>query len=277
VAVTRAKKQLHLSFCVSYDEKKEQIKPPSSKTLLGLLWPSISNDIAMPVNDDVLVDALMETPIQIQRLQLDSVVKKQSTQADFQHQAGKHFKEQTSLIEFELASDIAAAIGTVCHQCMQIIGEQGIDSHRLEAASIRCLLLDAGILPQTVELAVKRVQQILQACLKDKRGRWVLNNTHEDSQFELAISGVINNEVIHARLDRSFVDQGQRWIIDYKTSQFDGDNVEEFLDQEMLVYKAQLERYARLMSRIDKRPIMLGLYYPEYAAWRSWEYTGYAD
>jgi len=277
VAVTRAKKQLHLSFCVSYDEKKQEIKSPSSNTLLGLLWPSINDAIEMP-HDELLADVITEkAPITIQRLQLDKVIQKASVQADFQHRVGKRFKQQTSLIEFELAAELAAAIGTVCHQCMQIMGERGVDSEPFDDASIRCLLLDVGVLPKMVELALKRVQTILHACLKDKRGRWVLSNTHEESQFEWAISGVINNEVIHARLDRSFVDQGQRWIIDYKTSQFDGDNIEEFLDQEMLTYKAQLERYALLISRIDKRPIQLGLYYPEYAAWRSWEYTGYAD
>ncbi|MEW5056937.1 MAG: UvrD-helicase domain-containing protein [Cycloclasticus sp.] len=277
VAVTRAKKQLHLSFCVSYDEKKQDIKTPGSNTLLGLLWPSISDEVVMPPTEVLPADTMSRPVPRLQRLNLHKVQLPPAQQADYRQPAGKQFSQQTSLLEFELSADLAAAIGTVCHQCMQIMGEQGIAEEPLAAAAIRSLLLEAGVLSSSLGLAVARVQHILRCCLKDKRGRWVLNNTHQDSQFELAISGCINNEIIHARLDRSFVDQGQRWIIDYKTSQFDGDDIESFLDQEMLSYKTQLERYARLMSGIDKRPIMLGLYYPEYAAWRSWEYIGYAD
>ncbi|MEO1962374.1 MAG: hypothetical protein ABGX64_01290, partial [Cycloclasticus sp.] len=64
-----------------------------------------------------------------------------------------------------------------------------------------------------------------------------------------------------------------RWIIDYKTSRHDDDNKEEFLDAEMTRYKPQLEQYARLMSVIDSRPIKLGLYYPAFGGWRSWEFA----
>jgi ATP-dependent exoDNAse (exonuclease V) beta subunit len=134
------------------------------------------------------------------------------------------------------------------------------------------LLCEAGVLPHFIDEALSRTKQIITSCLQDKRGQWVLNNQHESSQFELALSGVLNGEVVHCRLDRTFVDQGQRWIIDYKTSRHDDDNKDQFLDNEVIRYKAQLERYAQLMSAIDSRPIMLGLYYPAFAGWRSWAY-----
>ncbi|MCW8874689.1 MAG: PD-(D/E)XK nuclease family protein, partial [Gammaproteobacteria bacterium] len=75
----------------------------------------------------------------------------------------------------------------------------------------------------------------------------------------------------HLVLDRTFVDaDGTRWIIDYKTGSHAGGGREEFLDREQERYRAQLERYAALLRRIDSRPIRLGLYFPLMAAWREW-------
>lgn len=65
-----------------------------------------------------------------------------------------------------------------------------------------------------------------------------------------------------------------RWIIDYKTSTHEGGGLNEFLDNEMLRYKAQLDNYAKLMNEIDKREIRLGMYFPLVQGWREWVYAG---
>ena len=60
-------------------------------------------------------------------------------------------------------------------------------------------------------------------------------------------------------IDRTFVDEaGVRWIIDYKTSDHEGGDLENFLEAEKERYQEQLERYARLMFQQDDRPIRLG-------------------
>jgi hypothetical protein len=72
-------------------------------------------------------------------------------------------------------------------------------------------------------------------------------------------------------IDRTFVDEGGvRWIIDYKTSQSPGEDLENFLEAEKERYREQLERYARLMALRDNRPIRLGLYFPLLGAWLEW-------
>ena len=49
-------------------------------------------------------------------------------------------------------------------------------------------------------------------------------------------------------IDRTFVDEsGVRWIIDYKTSDHQGGDIENFFESERERYQEQLERYARLM------------------------------
>ena len=44
----------------------------------------------------------------------------------------------------------------------------------------------------------------------------------------------------------------------------------DFLDREQQRYRAQLERYAALMRRIDEQPVKLGLYFPLLKGWREW-------
>jgi hypothetical protein len=50
--------------------------------------------------------------------------------------------------------------------------------------------------------------------------------------------------------------------------------VESFLDRERERYRAQLERYARLMRGMDDHPVRLGLYFPLLGGWREWEFDG---
>jgi ATP-dependent helicase/nuclease subunit A len=68
-------------------------------------------------------------------------------------------------------------------------------------------------------------------------------------------------------MDRVFrEDEGERWIVDYKTSRHEGADVEAFLDRERDRYAAQLDAYSSLF--IGTRS---GLYFPLLRGWRSRE------
>lgn len=277
VAATRAKKQLHLSFCLKVNEKTEEVSTPPNNTLLGLLWPIIKDDLLINLNGNKLDDKSSLNNCFTSKLNIKNIKKNDFSCLDYQHELSNIIGPQTDLVEFDWATDLAASVGTVCHQWMQIMGERGeliIEYDAAKRLAIRHQLLEAGVLPQYIDKAIERVVQVLLFCVKDKRGQWVLNNCHQDSQFELALSGVVDNTVVNGRLDRTFVDEGKRWIIDYKTSRHDDDDKEQFLDAEVTRYKSQLERYAMLMRGIESKPIMLGLYYPEFGGWRSWAFSG---
>ena len=62
-------------------------------------------------------------------------------------------------------------------------------------------------------------------------------------------------------------------MIDYKNSEHKGGNREALLDEEKRRYRAQLENYGKLISRIEKGPIWLGLYFPLLDAWREWQFA----
>ncbi len=87
----------------------------------------------------------------------------------------------------------------------------------------------------------------------------------------MPITGLIGGQLYETVIDRTFVDEaGVRWIIDYKTGSHEGGGLEKFLDTEKERYQDQLERYARLMTQRDSRPIRLALYFPLLGGWREW-------
>jgi ATP-dependent exoDNAse (exonuclease V) beta subunit len=64
------------------------------------------------------------------------------------------------------------------------------------------------------------------------------------------------------KLDRTFVDNGIRWIIDYKTSSHEGGKLEEFLSNEADRYRDQLQRYRQAVAINESLPIKTALYFP---------------
>ena len=88
----------------------------------------------------------------------------------------------------------------------------------------------------------------------------------------LRINLIFIDNVISNKIYRTFVDQdGTRWIIDYKTSRHEEEDVDAFLDQQQERYREQLEKYGALMELHDDRPVKLGLYFPLLKGWREWK------
>ncbi|MDQ2994007.1 MAG: PD-(D/E)XK nuclease family protein, partial [Pseudomonadota bacterium] len=88
------------------------------------------------------------------------------------------------------------------------------------------------------------------------------------------ITLVENGTIIHGVIDRTFIDtEGQRWIIDYKTSQpAEGTAHIDFIESAQQHYREQLELYAAAMSHLEQRPIQLALYFPRCQLFHAWEY-----
>jgi ATP-dependent exoDNAse (exonuclease V) beta subunit len=101
--------------------------------------------------------------------------------------------------------------------------------------------------------------------LEDPRGQWILHN-HEQAQCEQAL-GYHHRESNHAGtsvLDRTFVDQGIRWIIDYKFSMpAEGEPEQQFIARQISSYQAQLKHYANLYLALEENPVRCALYFPQ--------------
>jgi ATP-dependent exoDNAse (exonuclease V) beta subunit len=160
--------------------------------------------------------------------------------------------------------------GTVVHAFLQRM--RSVDAPGPELPEIRRALMHAGASPLDLEAGAQRVRQALALIRASRRGRWILE-PHEDAESEYAVTGIVKGEVVRGLVDRTFIDQGVRWIIDFKTSEHEGGNLEVFLDEQQRRYRDQMERYAHIMESLGN-PVRLGLYFPLLDEWREWSPEG---
>ena len=176
--------------------------------------------------------------------------------------------------EYFWAGPEAAPIGIVVHAALQHVAERGIENwtdadSAAEAKIMRGMLVGEGLSGAMLENALHRCASALARVLASARGAWLLSAGHHDGRSEWALSGRSKGTVTHHIIDRSFIDaEGIRWIVDYKTGEHAGGDVESFLDEEVQRHRPQLERYAQLLATIEDRPLRLGLYFPMIDAWR---------
>ncbi len=287
VAATRAERSLHLLGSCAVDADPQtgahKVRLPNQASALGLLWedprfpaafaqrlddvdaivgddgPGIARDpILRYLPDGWSVPALPAAPVIAVRPLARAIT--------------------PAAVEFDWASETARHVGTVVHRELQLHARgQGVapTSDSIRRALLRRFaagLAELGVPHERRDAAAARVLHALNLTLADERGQWLLRSSHRDAQSELALTGVLDREVVSVIVDRTFVDAaGTRWIVDYKTSSHEGARLEEFLDSERERYRGQLERYARLLRGLGDEPIRLGLYFPLLSAWREWE------
>ncbi len=74
-------------------------------------------------------------------------------------------------------------------------------------------------------------------------------------------------------IDRSFIYEDSRWIIDYKLSApKDNQSIAIFLEDQIARYSHQLDHYVRLYSNIEDRDIKVALYFPLIAKFLEYKY-----
>jgi ATP-dependent exoDNAse (exonuclease V) beta subunit len=177
---------------------------------------------------------------------------------------------------FEWVGDTLRHIGTVVHQMFAQIARDGPaawDQERIEAhgPSIGTALRTLGVPSSEIADAAATVRRALTATLGDERGRWILDSAHAAAHSEYPLVGVVEGRLRAVRVDRTFVDaNGVRWIVDFKTSEHAGGDLEGFLDAQRDKYRGQMAVYRALFARLDSRPIRAGLYFPLLAGWREY-------
>ena len=128
---------------------------------------------------------------------------------------------------------------------------------------MRRLLLAEGLSGAALERAMERCAAARSRVLASERACWLLSGRHGEAHSEWALSSMQNGMASHHIIDRSFVDaDGVRWIVDYKTGEHGGGDVETFLKAEIQRHRPQLERYAGLLRAMEERPLRLGPYFP---------------
>ena len=175
--------------------------------------------------------------------------------------------------EFSWVGETQRHIGTLTHAWLARLTQQprlpAPQAVASERETVRAQLKRSGVPGYELARAAERVLAAVRQSLIDDRGRWILAAGHAEAHSEWELSGVSGGRLRSVVIDRSFVDErGARWVIDYKTSAHEGGGLEEFLDQEMERYRAQLTAYRDLARALGPQPVHAALYFPLLGAFR---------
>jgi ATP-dependent exoDNAse (exonuclease V) beta subunit len=278
VASTRAVHSLHL-FAAIKPGAKGEIKPQSS-TLMAGLWPAIEAE------HTPLITLAAE---KLQQAQADHADVKGEVDAaslnltqDYRRLASDwrlpalpasvkvnvvDAIESQDYVEFSWAGEDARLAGNLVHRLLQLIGDHGVDRWETNGGTAYYThwchqqLACEGVRETKAASITTAVLSAVENCLASRQGQWILQN-HEDAHCEYAITAVLDEQARNLVLDRTFIADNTRWIIDYKTSSHGGGDLEGFLKNEAKRYRDQLRRYKQAMAITETRPIRTALYFP---------------
>lgn len=246
VAATRVERRLHL-FGIANQNAKGEISP-TKNTYLDLLWPTVASvfeaDLQLPSDINAQGDIASFTPKLVRLvkpaipliLQLDQAIiaaSKPNTKPNYN-------------------SSFEADIGTLAHRYMEMIAHQGLAKWTVAyvvslVGAMQHWLRQQGHSPALANAGAVVVQQLLTQTLTSNDGQWVLK-TRLNAESELAITRYQHDAVKSYVIDRTFVEDGIRWIIDYKSVRLD----DQLSDNELMPiaeqYRQQLEDYAMLFG-----------------------------
>ncbi len=267
VAITRAERKVHLLGATRINVKGELSRPPA-RSLLEQLWPQLE-----PKYQQRLAQSDVE---QLQQRQQQEVQYPQSKPQRLQSICKLPQPPQPVVPLYPLpepqgvyrwGSSSAVHIGTVVHAMLQWIAQQGVvqwvdrDLQPLQSRIVQ-QLRQLGVVEAERERAVAQVMAALQGVLSDPQGRYFLAD-HAEARSEWSLSALLEGELVHVTIDRTFVDEdGVRWIVDWKSSHHEGGGLEQFLDEEVIRYTPQLQKYGALLRQMEERPQRLVLYFP---------------
>lgn len=306
VACTRAREHLHLighAVPKRKDDGAVVLSPPSSNTMLGLLWPAVNS---------AFLNALQEgTPEASQGAELPEVGLSPDLAPPAADAAGVLYlrrlkarwhppacpsdaartaaaAEEVTMsdlrrgLDFETAGTVTRNVGIVLHRCLRLITTDAQRNRVLpepdqlfaRRAAIRTMLAHLGTGAGDLDAATERVVEALRRTLTDTRGIWILNPAHREAAVNVTLSGVCDSIRLNTTIDRTFVDaDGTRWIIDYKATVHEGGNLEQFLSAQARHHAPTLRAQAALFASVygSVEPIRTGVYFPHLGQWREVE------
>jgi ATP-dependent exoDNAse (exonuclease V) beta subunit len=149
-------------------------------------------------------------------------------------------------------------VGQLVHRYLQRIADEGLAQWSDERVNKLTPYLLQFLVSRNLNTELtKHILALVKATLDSERGRWILS-PHDEGANELSRSTWIDGELRTWRVDRTFVTQRTRWIIDYKTSPTLPDTT--ILQK----YYDQLNQYALLF---DDYPVRKGIYFMAFDHW----------
>jgi ATP-dependent exoDNAse (exonuclease V) beta subunit len=246
VAATRAIRSLHLVGVARLDNSGEP--RVTAGTPLGLLWPTVAADFAAASASRVeaAIDNASFIPDLIRRSQAGLPATLEPMQATISRATNPEpLEKETPHHQLE------ADIGTLAHRYVELMTQSGLDgwdAHRIESLTpaMARWLQQCGHPENAAQQGAFHVVAALCATINSETGRWVLA-ARPQAESELALLATDNQRIGTHIIDRTFIEDGVRWIIDYKSTDL-GSNIDA-LKQEAQQYRPQLDRYVRLFIK----------------------------
>lgn len=282
VATTRAKKGLHLLGTIEMTEE-ENVALPAKDSFLRMLWPHIEQDFYGARNNMRSFENINYSSNTLGRLPAN--FQNPENVPLFDHpiiQPETLFETNTSdnLVSSWQLDQTSEHIGTVIHSTLERIANEGLQHWQsFNPKEFKLIwetqLQQLGVAQSEIHSSIEIISEAIVKTLADEKGRWLLG-PHAESHTEYPITLVQNNEIVHCIIDRTFIDnEGQRWIIDYKSAiPRPNQGSEAFLQEASLYHAPQLNLYAKAFSCLEQRPIQLALYFPRCGLFHAWMYKG---
>lgn len=270
VGVTRAIRQLYLFTTLEEDEGEAGYRNPAAQSLLSCLWPGFAGQMQkIAAATDTLPHS--SDSVQLRRLarmpQLPAWVEETVTKAT-----------PDPNIPVMADNRLQRATGTVVHSALQRLSQLPEDSlSEIDPATwspwidaqLRALFVSESDLPSGRE----EVLQSLYRVLDDQTGRWLLAANREQAVSEYALSSLREDgRLLEMIVDRAFVADGVRWVVDYKSSRPDpGEKLPAFLLREEQRYRAQLENYRLAFAQRESISVKTALYFTALPYWHEFD------
>lgn len=263
VAATRAIRCLHLIGVANRSDKSDDgLREPSAGSFLKLLWPQVRDRYAGAASEPAeavhaaapAIDPATFVP-PLLRL-ADPRVPDELAAAPG---AAGEGSGNGDVDESEAAS-LAAAVGTLVHRCLELIAGQGLDAWPRERLPTllpawQRWLRQRGFSTEEAAAGAAEAHTALSTTLDSQTGRWLLA-AHPDADAEQAWSSRDGERAVHHVIDRIFIADGVRWIVDYKTVRAPLAE----LPARAEGFRPQLERYAALFAAAP-RPLKLAVWF----------------
>lgn len=269
VGCTRAIDKLYLTGCVKREEDQtaDALKPGGQ---LAGLWKFVSDQTEL-IPARVLHSQTPTTDLRqpLRRLSPDWQAPPAEDNPRLAALRGHEYADDEANIPVAETAParLARLSGTVTHRLLEQLATgplpEDIPAYiDAQQPLWRQLLRREGISPTQEIQALSRVSEAIAASLSSDNGRWVLDWRHSDAAVEAAYLRADGERYRRQIIDRTFVTDGERWIIDYKTALAEpGDDLANLARELTEEHRAQLLGYAALFAG-DDMPVRLAIYCP---------------
>ncbi|MGQ2964360.1 UvrD-helicase domain-containing protein [Methylophilus sp.] len=248
VAATRAERQLHLLGAARPDKNGDP--QPRKNTFLHLLWPAVSSWFTAE-HDLVARAPLAQTDADLRQFIPKLIrVRQAETPAALQDSGSEATASYIQAKQDATIAALEADIGTLAHLYLQLIAGQGLarwqesvkNQFLLQAPAMQRWFKQRAYSDSEASLSAAKAAALLTTTLRSDHGQWVLQ-AHDQAASELAIEQLADSKKV---IDRTFVADGVRWIIDYKSMPV---SPQQDLQLVAAQFRPQLAAYAQLFRQ----------------------------